>query len=221
MNEERWEKLKNVIVEWHRPLAPGDGYSEEELAEAEARLGTRFPVALREWYGFAGKWYRAFQVQDEQLSLEALEWEGNTLVFHTENQCVCTWSLHREDINLENPPVYDEQNKILFAETLTDFIVGAVFKEIVSGAETTKSESDVEINVDEGEASERVLSLLEKYLGQALAVSGYEHCFASSEALVVLSVADKAPYPLLFLARTDAAWEKYCALLSAEVQWSD
>ena len=124
MSEARWEKLKMFIAEWHRPLAPGDGYSEEELAEAEVRLGIRFPEALREWYGFAGKWYQAFQVQDEQLSLEALEWEGDALIFHTENQCVCTWSLHREDLGLENPPVYDEQNEVLFAETLTDFIVG-------------------------------------------------------------------------------------------------
>lgn len=217
MSEARWEKLKMFIAEWHRPLAPGDGYSEEELAEAEVRLGIRFPEALREWYGFAGKWYQAFQVQDEQLSLEALEWEGDALIFHTENQCVCTWSLHREDLGLENPPVYDEQNEVLFAETLTDFIVGAVFKELVSGAETKGSESQVY----EGEAAERVVPLVEKYLGEALAVSGYEHCFASSEALAVLSVADQAPYPLLFLARTDAAWEKYCSLLSAEVQWSD
>lgn len=217
MSEARWDKLKMFVAEWHRPLVPGDGYSEEELAEAETRLGTRFPVALREWYGFAGKWFQTLQVQDEQLALEALEWEGDALVFHVENQCVCTWSLHREDLALENPPVYDEQNEVLFAETLTDFMVGAVFKEIVSGAELKESESPV----CEGEAAESAVPLIEKYLGEALAVSGYEHCFASAEALVVLSMAGTAPYPLLFLARTVVAGEKYSALLSAAVQWSD
>lgn len=53
--EDRWSLLTDFVAEWHRPLQEGDGYAPKELDAAEQRLGSKLPLALREWYQLAGK----------------------------------------------------------------------------------------------------------------------------------------------------------------------
>jgi hypothetical protein len=141
MSEERWQKVKTFISEWFEPLGESDGYSEAEIAEAEARLGIRLPEALREWYGFAGKWYTRLEVQNELLPPERLFWEGKYLIFLAEAQGVCAWAIRKQDLGLGNPPVYDEVERVRVAECLTDWLFLSLCNEIEIGAE-------IELNTD-------------------------------------------------------------------------
>ena len=60
--KDRWSLLKDFIAEWHGPLEDGGGYSAAEIDAAEQRLGLKLPAALRELYGFAGKFVEALSV---------------------------------------------------------------------------------------------------------------------------------------------------------------
>src|SRR5262245_7004150 len=70
--QERWRLAEEFIDVWHGGLRPGDGYSEEELAAAELRLGCRLPMALREWYALAGKRDDVWSRGDRLLPLHQL-----------------------------------------------------------------------------------------------------------------------------------------------------
>lgn len=50
-----WDDYAARVGELYPPLAPGHGYDEAEVAEAEARLGLRLPRVLREFYLLAGR----------------------------------------------------------------------------------------------------------------------------------------------------------------------
>ena len=133
MPEDRWTKVKEFVAEWFEPLGDGDGYSEEEIAAAEARLGIRLPGALREWYGFAGRWYKKIEVQNELLSPDKLFFEGRYLVFLEKSQYICTWAIRCQDISQENPPVYDKNSRKLEADKTTDFLFQSLCNEIELG----------------------------------------------------------------------------------------
>jgi hypothetical protein len=52
----RWLPLVDFVARWYaRPLADEDGCSDEEVVEAEARLGAPMPGALREWHRLVGR----------------------------------------------------------------------------------------------------------------------------------------------------------------------
>ena len=134
MPEDRWAKVKEFIAEWFEPLGEGDGYSEEEIAFAEARLGIRLPEALREWYGFAGKWFLRNQVQDHQLSLSQLEWQNEALVFHAENQWAFEWAIRRDNFAIADPPIFEVINNTTICKTTSNFLLRTLFKEAIFGA---------------------------------------------------------------------------------------
>lgn len=73
----RWKRLLQLVDGFYaEPLRPQDGCSEEELAKLEARLGSRLPDAVAEWFLLLGRRlrrpfddsesiYRLVQVVDE------------------------------------------------------------------------------------------------------------------------------------------------------------
>ena len=53
----RWRQPLGLVARFAaQPPAEADGWPEAELLAAEARLGFRLPVALREWYRVVGRW---------------------------------------------------------------------------------------------------------------------------------------------------------------------
>jgi hypothetical protein len=180
MPEDRWAKVKEFIAEWFEPLGEGDGYSEEEIAAAEASLGARFPEALREWYGFAGKWFLRIQVQDEQLLLSELKWENDSLIFHAENQWVFAWAIQKEDFDKDDPPIYNvADNKEFYGDKLSDFMLCAIFKE------RRFLRYSLHETVIHGHASQNALCLMEKHLDKWKTNSGMDFCYANQESFTV------------------------------------
>jgi hypothetical protein len=214
--EDYWAEVKKFIAEWHRPLELGDGYSEEEIQEAEARLGIRFPEALRGWYRWAGKWYADMQEQDRQVPLSDLVWEEDVLVFHVENQYVCEWAIRREAFDQSNPPVEDVVNKVLFTERLTDFMFGALCKEMYVGAFGERESEGCE---GAGTGFAQVASLLADNLSVWQVRSGADLCYANHEALAVLSEGQDDTFWLFLLAKTEVLEEQYITLLGDGIDW--
>lgn len=112
--ENRWSLLTDFVAEWHAPLQAGDGYSKEELDAAERRLGFALPLALREWYGLAGKWMEGFNVDPyelvvpAELSVEADD--GEALWLFYEAQSSFSWGVRLQDLAQDDPPMFVEES---------------------------------------------------------------------------------------------------------------
>jgi hypothetical protein len=93
-----------------RRIGPGDGWDEEELRAAEARLGARLPAALRAAYALVGRRDELTRVQDRLVTpaWSAAEDPGRVLVFRMENQGVTRWGVPLEAVAEPDPPVVFE-----------------------------------------------------------------------------------------------------------------
>jgi hypothetical protein len=101
----RWAELVAFIAEWHTPLQPDDGYTPEDIASAEERLGGPFPEALRELYLLIGKREDLTRRQNRLRLLSELEWKDSFIDIWEENQWVCFWSIADEDWEQPDPAV--------------------------------------------------------------------------------------------------------------------
>jgi hypothetical protein len=99
--------ITGFASDWLAPSAVGDGYTEAELAAAEARLGVRLPSALRTAYRLFGCRDDLTRTQDYlwEPSRLYLDDEDRVLVFRTENQNVTWWGVPVHSLHLEDPPV--------------------------------------------------------------------------------------------------------------------
>lgn len=206
----RWEKLNQFIALWHRPLVPEDGYSSEEITAVEAELAIRFPDALREWYLAAGRWYQLLQVQDYQLELDELDLDEDTLVFQVENQEVCIWSVHQEDFDKPDPPVYDEENEAVQSERLSDFLLCSVIKETAwACCEETVT----------GQGKAGLFTVLDSNFTLWFADSDFERYYATDDAIAIAGQDPEGGTWIMLSAKTQDALVRYKAPFSKEVRW--
>jgi hypothetical protein len=131
----RWTPLVDFVARYYAsPLRPEDGNTDEEIQQAESRLGTALPAALRGWYRLVGR--RLGGIQDYPHPLDRLKLRDDGLIpVWVENQEVWTLSAALEpddpDVVVEGdffePP--DETagplSKILLAMLAGDTLVGA------------------------------------------------------------------------------------------------
>jgi hypothetical protein len=87
-------------------LKPSDGDPAVALDAAESRLGIGLPLALREWYGIAGRRGDIWSRQDTFLRPEQLRVEEDRLIFYMENQAVVRWGIRVADHQSEDPAVF-------------------------------------------------------------------------------------------------------------------
>jgi uncharacterized protein (TIGR02996 family) len=126
---ERWRLVEEFIDTWHRPLTAGDGCTEEEIAEAERRLGARLPAALREWHALAGRRKDVWSVQDHLLRLHQTLWfrqlhfdqRSDALVIRSENQGCEHWGIRPADLDLDDPPIWELGAGRVCSPTLSAF----------------------------------------------------------------------------------------------------
>ena len=96
--------LTDFVAHWApRPLQPGDGYTEAELAAAEARLGLTIPAALRELYRLLGRRDDLTSNEHPLAVPDELSVVEGALVFRTENQGCCVWGVRVDDLDQEDP----------------------------------------------------------------------------------------------------------------------
>lgn len=107
-------------------IKENNGFSEEEVKKIH-NVSENIPKVLYDYYTQLGKIEELNYTQNKLLSPNKIELskDGNYLVFYVENQYVCVWAIHKEDLKLDNPPVYMSQDEMTWkkeTERLTDFL---------------------------------------------------------------------------------------------------
>lgn len=93
-----------------RPIRAADGVQAGVVKRAEDRVGRKLPLAVRKYYeclGSVGELNRAHNVvfAPDQLAIE-----GGYLMFMDENQCVVSWGIRLEDLEADDPEVWQRNN---------------------------------------------------------------------------------------------------------------
>ncbi|MFG3205317.1 hypothetical protein [Streptomyces sp. NPDC048192] len=106
--EGAWRFIRGFAHAWVEPLGDGDGFSEEDLAAAQERLGVRLPAALGEMYHLLGRREDLTSNHDRLLPPDQLyiDARGQALVFREENQGACSWGVLLEDLDQADPGVH-------------------------------------------------------------------------------------------------------------------
>ena len=146
-------------------LASNNSYkiSWEEINKTEIRLKANFPKVLRIYYhecgdldinscfssilnldeiGFSHTWEREY-LEDDGISNDEIEKilkkTDNFLIFWTENQGVWNAGIKKEDLSLENTPVYMTTNDDLYSwEKVTDDIDTFIILQILDNLQDSK-----------------------------------------------------------------------------------
>lgn len=134
----------------------------EEINRTEIRLKANFPKVLRRYYhecgdldinscfssilnldeiGFSHTWERE-ALEDDGISNDeiekALKQTDNFLIFWTENQGVWNAGIKKEDLALENPPVYMTTNDDLYSwEKVTDDIDTFIILQVLDNLQSS------------------------------------------------------------------------------------
>ncbi|UGQ12005.1 SMI1/KNR4 family protein [Yinghuangia sp. ASG 101] len=103
-----WGFIRGFCAHWVRPLDSGDGWSEGDLAAAEARLGVRLPGVLREGYSLFGRRRDLTGNHDVLLGPAELSVDEakEALVFRYENQGAASWGILLESLGEDDPAVF-------------------------------------------------------------------------------------------------------------------
>lgn len=131
------------------------GYEISELEVIKNIFGN-LPEVFIDYYTELGKDDRLNATQDYLVHPEKFKYLKNNeyLIFYCENQCVCVWGIHKDDLNKKNPPVYisyDQNTWEKESDTLTDFLLAFAHLQAVFALEygteefRTISNQDVEL----------------------------------------------------------------------------
>lgn len=137
-----WDFIAEFAAAWARPLAPGDGCSEDVLWAVQERMGVQLPTALREAYLLFGRRKDLTARQDPLVSPDRLrvDHDGAVIMFRRENQYCAEWGVAATDPwNAEDPPVYvrrpDNRTWEAFADRMSLACAEMVLSEALLGAE--------------------------------------------------------------------------------------
>jgi len=106
-------------------ITENNGFSEDEILEFKNIYGN-IPKVLSDYYLQLGKIKKLNNTQDQIIEPKNLKLSKNKdfLIFYVENQWACVWGISKNDLNIDNPPVYmsyEEQEWIKETNSLTDF----------------------------------------------------------------------------------------------------
>ncbi|MET9048323.1 SMI1/KNR4 family protein [Streptomyces sp. NPDC004362] len=106
--EAAWQFVRDFTHAWVEPLTDGDGFTEEDLAVAQERLGVSLPSALGEMYRLLGRRRDLTSNHDRLLHPDQLyiDARSEALVFREENQGACSWGVLLKDLDQADPGVH-------------------------------------------------------------------------------------------------------------------
>ncbi|MGW4383423.1 SMI1/KNR4 family protein [Kitasatospora sp. NPDC004531] len=99
-----WRLIGDLAAFWGAPLIPDSGSTDAELDAAEARLGLRLPVAVREAYRLIGNRPDLTSNQDTLLPPDRLYVDQDCLVHRVENQSCAYWGIPLAALDQDDPP---------------------------------------------------------------------------------------------------------------------
>jgi len=120
-----------VLRHLGRQPLPTDGLSDTQIGQAEAKLGLRFPDAVRNYYQVAGNLSELNKTHNRLFDLSELCLEDNYLIFMEENQAVAHWGIKTNDLAQPDPEVWQRANSTppeWYSEKMTfsDFMIRMV-----------------------------------------------------------------------------------------------
>ncbi|MDQ3803467.1 MAG: hypothetical protein M3416_06505 [Acidobacteriota bacterium] len=125
-----YESLYSDLVQRHlgRKPVPSDGSSDAELDEAEGRLGSRLPAAVRRYYRVAGNLVELNHAHNLLFAPSDLHMCEGFLIFMEENQAVVHWGIRAGELTEDDPDVWQRVNVVppeWYSEEMTfsEFIV--------------------------------------------------------------------------------------------------
>jgi hypothetical protein len=84
---------------------PADGLGDESVEARLTERGLRIPAALFDYYSVAG--YHWINTKQNRLRpIEELDWYVDWLVFMDDDQGLVSWGIHRQDLNIPDPVVW-------------------------------------------------------------------------------------------------------------------
>lgn len=106
------------------------GFSEKEISELETRLDSKLPSKLRDYYLTLGKEENLNYSYNTLFKPEEVHFsDDGFLLIYEENQGVVIWGIKKEDLKLDNPPVYgnydtiEKSNWEIETQTTEDFLL--------------------------------------------------------------------------------------------------
>lgn len=122
------QKIKRL---YSLPENENFGFSENEIILLEKRLNTSLPVKIREYYLKLGKDENLNYSYNRLLRPEnEIEFsDDGYLVIYEENQVVAFWAIKKEDLKLENPPIWanyytnEKSEWVIETQTTEDFFL--------------------------------------------------------------------------------------------------
>ena len=115
-----------------------DGYGELLVKQELEKSNLTIPKSLFDYYSIAGKLFINTE-HNKLYTIDQLEWIDHYLVFMEENQRVCFWGIHKDDVLKDDPIVWQGQNfkDIKWHKepyTISDFLI-TMWKWILTGEE--------------------------------------------------------------------------------------
>jgi uncharacterized protein (TIGR02996 family) len=126
----RWRLAEEFIDIWHGGLKRGDGYSDEELDQAERQLTAKLPMALREWYQFAGKRGDIWSSHGELIPPDRLLLRSDRIVIRLEEDDERYWLIAQSDLALPDPKVYFDVGSWYRADSVSAFALMVLMSEV-------------------------------------------------------------------------------------------
>lgn len=128
--------MKNIIQTaeklLNRKLTANDGYTSEEIKQAENVLGLTMPESLKLFYSLVGKVDVLTSSFQQFLPLDELQSDGDKIIFLAENQEVCLWATTIHD-NTIWVKYCDDEGWITEPIGLLDFILLTMYYNCAQG----------------------------------------------------------------------------------------
>lgn len=128
--------MKNIIQTAEqllgRKLTANDGYTTDEIKQAENMLGLTMPEALKHFYLSVGKVEVLASSFQRFLPLDELQSDGEKIIFLAENQEVCIWATTIHDTTIW-VKYSDDEGWITEPIGLMDFILLTMYYNCAQG----------------------------------------------------------------------------------------
>jgi hypothetical protein len=118
-------------------LSKSEGYSDNEIIEAENNLHIKFPRILREYYLILGKNKTVNESFNKLLNINGevgFTGDNHYLVFYEENQGAVYWAIDKKDMETDNPKVYGNYDPgnapgewFIDSETMDGFLLSMAY----------------------------------------------------------------------------------------------